>query len=120
MRYNGWSNYETWNVALWVGNEQYTERESRTMAQDAYDNAVACGTFTRMERASIDLAERLKDWIEDQNPLANDSSMWSDLVSAALSEMNWHEWAESLLSDVDQEEDEEEEEEEPAETPDET
>ena len=20
--YNGWTNYETWNVALWIGNEQ--------------------------------------------------------------------------------------------------
>ena len=21
-RYNGWSNYETWNVALWLDNEE--------------------------------------------------------------------------------------------------
>tara|TARA_Y100001963_G_C6792847_1_gene456669 strand:- start:7135 stop:7359 length:225 start_codon:yes stop_codon:yes gene_type:complete len=21
--YNGWKNYETWNVALWIGNEEH-------------------------------------------------------------------------------------------------
>lgn len=29
--YNGWSNYETWNVALWIGNDE-----------SFYDFAKAC------------------------------------------------------------------------------
>ena len=26
--YNGWTNYETWNVALWIDNERGTYEES--------------------------------------------------------------------------------------------
>lgn len=26
MSYNGWKNYETWNVVLWLNNEEYLYR----------------------------------------------------------------------------------------------
>jgi hypothetical protein len=32
-RYNGWKNWETWNVALWVGNEEGLYRATRDEAQ---------------------------------------------------------------------------------------
>jgi len=117
MAYNGWKNYETWNVALWIGNEQGSERESRQMAQDAWDNAGADRTFTRKERAVLDLADSLKTWIEEQNPLASDASVWSDLLSAALSEVDWQEWAENLLEDADTDDEDEDEEAEDDEEP---
>jgi hypothetical protein len=32
MAYNGWKNYETWNVALWVGNDEHLYRAMRAGA----------------------------------------------------------------------------------------
>ncbi len=29
MSYNGWSNYETWNVSLWLNNDEGSYRELR-------------------------------------------------------------------------------------------
>ena len=32
--YNGWTNYETWNIALWINNDQ-----------DLYNLAAECGDY---------------------------------------------------------------------------
>lgn len=110
MSYNGWSNYETWNVALWIDNEQGSYSDTRQWAQEAFDNA--CGSVEdRKDEAKSVLAAQLKDWIEEMNPLAGNASMFSDLLSAALSEVDWYEIAEHYLSEVDTDIADEEEEE---------
>jgi len=111
--YNGWTNYETWAVNLWASNDQGSDEYYRETAQDAYDNAEeetrADGTvlFTREERATLTLADRLKDEHEErQSELTGVTGVFSDLLSAALSEVNWHEIAEHYISDVDKESEE--------------
>jgi hypothetical protein len=110
MAYNGWKNYETWNVALWIDNEQGSYSQRQEMAQDAWENAEgkrAYASQTRLDRAKCLLADSLKDWIEEMNPLADSASLFSDLMSAALGEVDWYEIAENFLEDVDTEEEEE-------------
>lgn len=107
--YNGWTNYETWNVKLWMDNEEGSQSYYSGLAQDAYNDAEADDTFTRDERAALDLSATLKDeyenamidWLEESG---KQSSMWADLLGAALSEVNWHEIAEDMLEDVDKDE----------------
>mgnify|MGYP003120656679 CR=1 FL=1 len=34
--YNGWANYETWNVALWINNEHYNYQIARLPSSQTY------------------------------------------------------------------------------------
>jgi hypothetical protein len=84
-KYNGWENYETWNVALWLSNDQGSYYHCREIAQNA--------------DSIRDTAEQIKDMVEENNPTANDASMFSDLLGHALQNVNWHEVAESFIED---------------------
>jgi hypothetical protein len=100
-RYNGWTTYETWLVALWTDNDQASYRYWQRMAQKAWDDTQADSTFSREERATMILADTLETETQEANPLADDASLWNDLMGAALAEVNWHEIAEHLIEDVE-------------------
>lgn len=105
--YNGWTNYETWVVNLWMDNEEGTHDYWLEVVEDVYNNeAKGQKHFTKMEDAVCILAERLKEDHEDRknNILENaelTASVWADLLGAALSEVNWREIAEHLLENVE-------------------
>ena len=99
QKYNGWVNYETWLVNLWLGNDSSSYEYWREAAQEAIKNAKDDKTFSKIERATLDLMERLKDEIEEANPI-QDASMYSDLMNSAISEVNYHEIAEHMINDI--------------------
>ncbi len=105
--YNGWTNYETWCLKLWMDNEEGSYHAGVEMAQAAWDDAEADSTFTRAERAALDLADTLKDEYEEARPEL--AGVWGDLLGAALSEVNWDEIASSMIDEIDQDEPEEDE-----------
>lgn len=92
--YNGWTNYETWAVSLWMSNDlpQYRYWDDETQ------------TATKQAEPLVWLADRIKSEHEEacdqmleqahfqQGPFA-------DLLNAALSEVNWREIAQHLLDD---------------------
>lgn len=93
-KYNGWTNYETWLVNLWFDDSFNDD------AQQCFDDAEADNTFTRAERATLNLADVIKDTVEEMNPIASQASLWSDMVNGALSEVNWYEIAEHYIVKV--------------------
>lgn len=107
--YNGWSNYETWTVGLWLDNERESYEYWRELTREHRSNAVSCsqvaeGTWTADEAEVFNLANQLKEEVNAGSPL-QESSMYADLLCAALSEVNWSEIAEHYLADLREEED---------------
>lgn len=104
--YNGWTNYETWDVALWIDNEQPsytywrdTARELMAEFQDGAANTKGDQDNAKESAARV-LAERLKDEIEEGNPLSDSASMYSDILGAALQDVNWDEIATNWIDEV--------------------
>lgn len=106
-KYNGWTNYETWVVNLWMDNEEGSHDYWVRMARYIYENeAKEQKHFTKMEDAVGLVADKLKNDHEEAKDeiLSNaelSASLWADLLGAALAETNWHEIAEHLLENVE-------------------
>jgi hypothetical protein len=97
-RYNGWANYETWNFALWWDNDEGLYNERVEVAQRLWDEAE--DEDDRSQAARIALVEYLEAWTEENRPDLG-ASHWSDLLSAALSEIDYREIADNWLSEVE-------------------
>lgn len=91
--YNGWSNYETWAVSLWIDNEDWSQHEARELVGAAW--------CRNSEHPRVEAADALRMWVsEDGNPLIEAASMYSDLLGHALGQVDWFEIVDSLQSDA--------------------
>jgi hypothetical protein len=100
--YQGWTNYETWAVKLWMDNDAGSYEYWRETTQSV---VAECGDKSPNEFADkaqnerIMLAALLKDAHEEgaEQFMGDQSSVYADLMNAALGSVNWHEIADSLL-----------------------
>ena len=107
-QYNGWTNYETWLVKLWIDNDEGSYRYWLERAQEVYDNATPNKLITghtRLEAFVYDLSKAMESEIEEgAGELFNDSgSMYCDLLNGALSNVNWYEIAEHYKEEITEE-----------------
>lgn len=97
--YNGWKNYETWVTKLWLDNEEGTQELQREWAEVAVTREPPHeGYWTQEETTRFTLAEIVKEFVEDNNPLADTATMYSDLMRAAIQEVDFQEIADNILS----------------------
>ena len=59
-RYNGWKNYETWNVALWLGNDE-----------SLYELARECKTYKTLRNSLLEDygLEKTRDGVSFDDPV---------------------------------------------------
>jgi hypothetical protein len=113
--YQGWTNYETWCVNLWISNDEHTQREHQALARECVQDARESDeTFTRLQRARLIMADRMKEQFEECVCEHTTSGLFADLLQASLDEVNWGEIAahcidESLVAEVEAEEGEDSE-----------
>lgn len=104
--YNGWTNYETWNVKLWIDNEEGSYNYWRERSQEAWDKAKGEDLKERTLEAERTIELALKDEFEEAEAdllkrAGCEASVWADLLGTALSEVNWREIADSMIETVD-------------------
>lgn len=106
--YNGYTNYETWAVALHIDNDSYT--------QDYFKDCVI--TALSDNEGDIDesincIVNTLEMWLEENTPEVD--GIYADLLNAAISEVDeydiaktmvdeyFNEWQENNQTDEDEE-----------------
>ncbi len=90
--YNGWSNWETWNVNLWLDNDGYFESlrdELGTVEDDGDHEQVG------------ELADRIKLDVEELyfDGVLSKASLAADLIGGILGRVDWDEIAAAHLED---------------------
>jgi hypothetical protein len=110
--YNGWKNYPTWAVNLWLANDEPLYREALEKAREAVEdapqdlNAIPDGVtgrgpiWTVEETARFRLADTLKDWVSDDLAPDLGASFSADLLGYALGCVDWEEIAVSWIESV--------------------
>lgn len=111
--YNGWTNYETWCVNLWLTNDQGSYTYWNDAAQEEWESPSKTSQhWTRSEAARFSLADRLKNELEESQPDLG-ASVWADMLGAAFAEVDWDEIADHFLEECEDEADEDDEDSEP-------
>lgn len=93
--YNGWKNYPTWNVKLWLDNDESTVEWVKSMYAEAADN-IGKGAqlrpmvFSLKEWTLFEFRDRLEDAIKRQAEMEIETpSMFTDCLQWAIGQADF-------------------------------
>jgi hypothetical protein len=105
-RYNGWTNYETWNYALWLDNDQGSCEQCADMAQQCFEDTDDNDSLaTRTDEATANLANMLQQQCEEyaEEWMPKQHGPFADAVNSYIVSINWREIASHYIDEVAQE-----------------
>jgi hypothetical protein len=101
--YNGWKNYSTWAVNLWLSNDEPLYREALESVRLVCERVTSPDTFGTVEQARrFEVAEGFKRWVEDDLAPDLGASFAADLLGYALGCVDWYEIAEAWIADFEE------------------
>jgi hypothetical protein len=101
--YNGWTNYPTWAVNLWLSNDEGLYNATRELIAAPIDLLGAESSYVYVEperRRRIVAADRLKGWVRDELAPDLGATFAADLLGYALDGVDWFEIADAWLEDL--------------------
>jgi hypothetical protein len=97
--YNGWKNYPTWAVDLWLSNDERLYRETNERVQEILEDEHPTSPYwTRDESYRFNVADMLKQWVTDELAPDLGATFAADLLGYALGEVDWEEIAEGWVN----------------------
>ena len=98
MAYNGWTNYQTFRIAVEIDSNEIWQRTWNGRAAELYQE----NNYDLIETRYI-LAQELKDFFYEESPFTYQfeklSDVYKEILYAAIEDVNWLELAESLIND---------------------
>jgi len=105
LEYNGWYNYETWNLKLWLDNDEDTyfivQEKAKSLIKKYEGNHIedASTELEKFNKAEFAFADWLKEHTLKNLPELK-PGFYSDVLNASIREVNFHEIAKHICDDI--------------------